>query len=322
METKRRCSSCGRLLEEVYEFCPFDGTPLSRKCSTCGKSWDVSFQFCPEDSTPLGRTAAAGTTAAPPERKPQPPPGTPTTYTPKPTEFTFATQVARPPWKAILTRPLTILFAAGVVATATAVWYLNWVTSGPDLPPPVVGYTLLPNEGKSKGVPVVVKINQLVVFLIDDPVEGGEGANRAKKLVATLQEVLRPLTAKSEIRFAVDAPAGGPPQIVEVLGAGGEKRTLATVTEGDVTLAGETDAGRLAAQWAERLTDAVKVFVFGEMPTFSARTDFGRALLAMHKSAAGMDSRGRVSKKNLDNAFARLSPEQRKALETPVIARP
>ena len=321
MEAKRRCSSCGRLLEDIYEFCPFDGTPLIRKCPACGQSWDTSYQFCPVDSTPLGRSAAAGTTAAPPPPKPEPPAGSTTTYTPKPTEFTFATQVARPPWKSVVMRPLTLLFSAGVLAVAGTVWYLNWVTSGPDLPTPLVSYQLLPNEGKTNGVPVAVKINHLTIFLVDDPIEGAEGANRAKKLVDTLREVLRPLTRESEVRFAVDTAAGSAPQIVEVMGAGGEKRTITSVTEGDAKLAGETDAARLAAQWAERLTDAVKVYIFGEMPTFSARTYFGRSLAAMYKAAA-TDSRQRVSKKSLDEAFRRLPEEQRKALETPVLATP
>jgi hypothetical protein len=251
-----------------------------------------------------------------PAAAPEPPPAA-TDYAPKPTAFSFADQVAKPSFKAIALRPATILFTVGAVIIGFAVWYLNYRTSGPDLPTPVVSYTLLPNEGKTKGVPVAIRVNQLTVFMIDDPTDTPEGATRAKTLVATLDQTLRPLTAGSEVRFAVETVDGRP--VLLEIAKDDQRRTLATVTQGDITLAGETDGLRVAALWAERFTDAVKVFVFGEAPSFSTGTDFGQALLAMHKAAIAGQTK--VSKKSLDRAFTSLTPGQRLALESPPIAR-
>lgn len=333
MEGKRQCPKCGRQVDESFQFCPFDATPLGVKCPSCGRTWDASFQFCPVDSTPLRQDAAPQPERpqpAPPPigPAPEPPPTVamprpappPPRYEPpppaRPASLTFVEQAATPAWKSTLMRPFTFLFAFGVIAVGFAVWYLNR-TSGPDLPPPTVSYALLPNEGKTKGVPVAIKVNQLTVFMIDDPMDSPEGS-RAKQVVATLEETLKPLKATSEVRFAVET-VGGRPAILEVTPQGPQPKTLATVTEADVTLSGETDATRLASEWAERLTDAVKVFVFAEAPTFSTGSDFGQALLAMYKAAAA--DRGKVTKKSLDQAYQKLTDAQRSALESPPIAR-
>ena len=45
-----------------------------------------------------------------------------------------------------------------------------------DLPIPEVSYALMPNEGKTAGVPIRIKLNQIVVFEINDPIDGGAGA--------------------------------------------------------------------------------------------------------------------------------------------------
>ena len=161
MSGQRQCPSCGRQFEEAYQYCPFDATPLGRRCPTCGKSWDKAFQFCPLDSTPLSAAAPAQeavpdqiafparekagvSAAAPVTAKTEPfPAGAPAStapqpaqrvYVPKPTAFTFAEQAEKPAWKAVLFRPMTILFALGALAVGFAVWYLDWITGGPDLP--------------------------------------------------------------------------------------------------------------------------------------------------------------------------------------------
>ena len=306
----RQCSSCGRQFDESYQFCPFDATPLGTKCPACGKIWDSSFQFCPLDSTPLSvaapppqpapaapETEKEAPAAAPPPATPSPAPAS--LGAPQPAAFTFVEQVAAPAWKQILNRPVTYLFLLGLLATGYAVWYLNWKTSGPDLPLPTVSYTLLPNEGKTKGVPVAIKVNQLTVFMIDDPTDSPEGAGRAKKMVTTLEAAMQRLKNETEVKFQVET-VEGQPTIIEVNQSTPEPaRALASVTEADVTLAGETDATRVAGQWAVRLTDAVMVFIFGQAPRYSTGTEFGQALLAMYKAAA---EQGKITKKSLDQA--------------------
>jgi hypothetical protein len=208
-------------------------------------------------------------------------------------------------------RPLTIIFVVGIAAVGAAVYYLTETTGPPDLPPPVVKYELLPNEGKSKGVPVSIKVNQLAVFLIDDPME--EGAKRAQQIVTAIEEVMKQAHGEVGLRFAVEEKDGRP-AILVVTQAGPDPRILASVTEGDAALAGETDATRVAARWAERLTDAMKVFVYGEAPTFSKGTEFGDGLFALYKAAT---ANRKLSKRSLDRAFQEITPAQRAALETP-----
>jgi hypothetical protein len=315
----KQCPSCHRELDDHYQFCPFDRTPLGRKCRACGKVWDTSFQFCPIDSTELGELLPKPSPEPRPAVEPPPPspaPARPSAQSPPvpppPADFSFTEQVAGHSWKSALFRPMSLIFIVGILAVGAFVYFLTEQTGGSELPLPTVKYELLPNEGKSKGVPVVIKVNQLAVFLIDDPME--EGAKRAQQIVTAIEEILRHAQGDVGLRFAVETRDGRPAVLV-VTQAGPDPRVLASITEGDVALSGETDGTRVAARWAERLTDAVKLYVFGEAPMFSKGTEFGDTLFTLYKAAA--DSKGRLSKKSLDRAFQQLTPVQRQALETP-----
>jgi hypothetical protein len=243
-----------------------------------------------------------------------------TAYAPKPTQFTFADQVAKPSAKAVLLRPMTIFLLCGVAVIAFFVWYLTIRTSGPDLPLPSVSYSLLPNEGKTKGVPVAVKVNQLTVFVVDDPMDSSQGATRAKQVVTTLDDTFKPLkTETAAIRFAVDT-VNGHPAVLKVNQDGSEPHTILSVTDADAVLAGDMTAQKLAEQEAERLTDIVKVYILGEAPNFSTETEFGQALLAMYNSALAANHK-RLTKRGLDQAFTQLTEAQRQALQSPPKAR-
>src|SRR6185503_19074474 len=115
--------------------------------------------------------------------------------------------------------------------------------------------------------------------------------------VTAIEEVMRNAHSDVGLRFAVEMKDGRP-AILVVTQAGPDPRVLASVTEGDTAVCGETDATRVAGRWAERLTDAVKVFVFGEAPTFSKGTEFGESLSALFKASVG--ERGHITKKSLD----------------------
>ena len=324
----RQCPSCGRQLEGDFQFCPYDRTPLGRKCPACGKMWDASFQFCPVDSTELGGPAVekpvetrAPVVEAPvrwEEPAPEPVP-LPVTVPPpiaRPAlaaDFSFTEQVAARTWKTIVYRPVTIIFIVGTLLVGAAVYLLTQATGGVDLDPPVVKQELLPAEGKGQGVPVAIKVNRLAVFLIDDPMEDNR-AKRAQQIVAAVQEAMKNGKVEVGLRFAVEVKDGRPAVLV-VTQAGPDPRVLVSVTDGDVALAGETDPARVAARWAERLTDAVKVYVFGEAPTFSRGTDFGEALLVLYKGA--VSAKGKLSSKSLERSYQALTPAQKQALETP-----
>jgi hypothetical protein len=101
---------------------------------------------------------------------------------------------------------------------------------------------------------------------------------------------------------------------------GTERSTIVELQPGDLTLVGETDGKRVARVWAERLTDAIKVFVFAEPPKFTKGTEFGDSMDAMYATA--MQRGGAISKGSLDFAFAALNDRQKLALETLPMLRP
>ena len=337
----RKCRSCGRTWDVSFQFCPYDSTSLIDSGAPASEPAPFNRPVVSEPPAPP-RPAVAETRYEAPVSEPaaafverplrpaapQPPAAEQSPawaapsaehspYSPKPTDFTFVEQVKEPGLKATLMRPSILLFIVGAIVVGFVVWYLN-AKSAQELLPPTVSYSLLPNEGKTKGVPVAIKVNQLTVFLIDDPIEG-EGAGRAKEVVSTLDQMIKPLKSGGDVGFKVET-VNGKPAIIEVTQEGNQQKAIISVNDSDMALAGETDGNRVAAQWAERLTDAVKVFIFGEAPTFSTGTPFGESLLAMYKSAAA-ENRGKVSKKSLDQAFQRLPEAQRQALQAPPLSK-
>ncbi len=182
-----------------------------------------------------------------------------------------------------------------------------------ELPPPEVSYELLRNEGRTAGVPIAIKLNQIAVFMISDPMEGGTGADRSKQIVAALERGIEVMRAEPGRRITLDT-SGPMPAIVQSRPDDSDRSVLVQLTEGDRILSGDTEVKRLARLWAERLTDTLKVLMFGEPPKFTIGTEFGSALEALYVGAMG--EMGMVSKANLDAAFANLSDDQKSALET------
>jgi hypothetical protein len=222
-------------------------------------------------------------------------------------------------WKAMIFRPFTLAAAALLLGVLLFVAFLEERSIDRSLPLPEVTYSLQRNEGVTSGVPIAIKMNQITVFLIDDPMQGGTGAERAKEVVASLQGAVQMLQNQPGRTVTLDINAELP-AIVIARPDGTERRTLIQLQPGDLTLVGETDGKRVARVWAERLTDAIKVFVFGEPPKFSKGTEFGDSLDAMYATA--MQHGGAISKSSLDFAFASLNDRQKLALETLPILKP
>jgi hypothetical protein len=110
------------------------------------------------------------------------------------------------------------------------------------------------------------------------------------------------------------------PAIVISRPDGTERRTLVQLDAGDLTLVGESDGKRVARVWAERLTDSIKVYIFGEPPKFSKGTAFGDSIDALYATA--LQHGGAISKSSLDFAFASLNDRQKQALENlPVLGK-
>jgi len=227
-------------------------------------------------------------------------------------EFTFTEQVKKPSAKSILTQPVTI---AAIVLTLAVVGFVLYLEAGSSsgLPEIEVAYELLPNEGKTDGVPIAIKLNEIAVFVISDPLDGGSGAARAQSVVENLQESVTILKDEPGKIITLDE-TGTFPTIVQQSKDGTNRRLLINITEEDLKIANETNPKRLARLWAERLTDTVKLIAFGEAPKYSTGTEFGDAMGTLY--AAARQKGGSVSEGSLDEAFEILNDGQKLVLET------
>ena len=228
-----------------------------------------------------------------------------------PEELAFGERAKGRDLKSTLKQPVFIaafLLGLGVIGLIV---YLEQGRINVELPPPEVTYELLPNQGLTEGVPIAIKINQVSVFQIDDPMQGG-GAGRAKEVVAALEGAVQDLVDEPGRVITLDAESSDLPAIVQNNPDGTGRRILVQITQGDVTLSGQTDAKWLARNWAERVTDSFKVFVFGEPPIFSIATEFGQALEQMHTVA--MTERSAISLGALNRAYEGLPDAEKSKL--------
>ncbi len=180
-----------------------------------------------------------------------------------------------------------------------------------ELPPPEVTYELLPNKGLTEGVPIAIKMNNVAIFKISDPVAGGGGAARAKEVVTSVEGAIQDLLDKPGRNITLDE-SGPMPAIIQSLPDGTGKRLIVQLTEDDVKVSEQNDAKWLARTWAERLTDSLKVFVFAEAPQFTEGSDFGNALTTLYMDSKG--KRGAISGASMAEAYDNLSDDQRDAL--------
>lgn len=245
-----------------------------------------------------------------------------TSANPEPQEgerIAFGKEMEDRSWTAVVFQPFTLAAAAIVIGILLVLAFLEHRAIDRDLPLPEVTYELQRNEGVTAGVPIAIKMNQITVFLLDDPMESGTGAERAKQVVASLQDTLLRVQNQPGQTVTLDINTELP-EVVISRPDGTERRRIVQLQPGDMKLVGEEDAKRVARVWAERLTDAIKVFVFAEPPKFSTGTEFGDSLDALY--AAAMQHGGAISKGSLDFAFTSLNDRQRQALETLPILTP
>ena len=227
-------------------------------------------------------------------------------------EFTFTEQVKKPSAKSVFQQPVTI---AAILLTFAVVGFVFYLEAGnhSSLPEIEVSYELLPNEGKTDGVPIAIKLNEIAVFVISDPLEGGSGAARAQSVVENLQASVEILKDEPGKIITLDE-TGAFPTIVQQSKDGSNRRLLINITEEDLKIASETNPKRLARVWAERLTDTVKLIAFGEAPEYSNGTEFGDAMGTLY--AAARQKGGSVSEGSLGEAFEILNDSQKLVLET------
>jgi len=215
-------------------------------------------------------------------------------------------------FKEIMRRPVSIAALSLTLGVIALVAYLERGSFQINLQPPEVSYELLPNEGLTDGVPIAIKLNDVAVFKIDDPMQGG-AANRAKEVVATLKAAIEDMIANPKANIlTLDVESAELPAIIQTGVDGAEKKTIIQITEGDVTLSGQKDAKWMARVWAERLTDSLKLLVYGQEPQETLSSDFGEALATLYLRAR--EERGAVSKGSLEHAYETLTDVQKSSL--------
>lgn len=204
----------------------------------------------------------------------------------------------------VMKKPSTIVSIVLGLAVVGLVFWLQQRAIATALPPPTVSYELLPNIGLTEGVPIAIKINQVAVFQISDPLAGGGSAERAREIVENLEGAIQDLVDAPGREITLDE-RGDYPMIVQMAPDGTGYREIAQPNADDLILAGLEEPKAVARLWAERLTDALKALMFAEPPEFTQGTPFGHALDTMLFGARG--ERGEVSGGSLDQSFEELS---------------
>ncbi len=214
----------------------------------------------------------------------------------------------------ILSKPVTIV---AIVLGLVVVGIVIVLQQGPGsltLELPEASYKLLRNEGLTQGLPIAIQLGPLTVFEISDPMAGGGGAGRAKQVVESLSAAVQELANTPGRVITIDTGAAeGMPRIVQKETATAEELLeIVSVTSDDMILVETEDAKLLARIWAERLTDSLRLLIFGQPPEFSRDTQFGMALDTLHGTA--VRESGGLTTDALMAAFDELPVEQREAL--------
>ncbi len=208
-------------------------------------------------------------------------------------------------------KPSTIIsIVLGVAIVGLVIWLQQRAIST-NLPAPKVSYVLLPNIGLTEGVPIAIKINQVAVFQISDPLAAGGSADRAREIVENLEGAIQDLVDAPGREITLDE-SGDYPTIIQMAPDGTGVRNIVQPNADDLILAGIEDPKAVARIWAERLTDTLKALMFAEPPEFTQGREFGHALDTMLLGARG--ERGAISDKSLDESFERLTDEEKLSL--------
>ena len=216
----------------------------------------------------------------------------------------------------VLTKPLTSVAMVMGLLIVVLVIFLQRDPASLTLEVPEAGYELLQNEGLTQGVPIAIQLGPLTVFQISDPLAGGGGAARARQVVENLNLAVNQLadTPGRVITIETGGPEGLPTVVQKEFSDSPESLEIIHVTSDDLTLVMTEDAKLLARIWAERLTDSIRLLLFGDPPEFSRDTPFGGALDTLYVNAVKQG--GHLTTDGLNAAFEELSEDLRRALVT------
>ena len=214
----------------------------------------------------------------------------------------------------VLTKPLTVVAMGMGLLIVGLVIFLQRDPASLTLEVPEARYELLQNEGRTQGVPIAIQLGPLTVFQISDPLAGGGGATRARQVVENLNLAVNQLadTPGRVITIETSGPEGLPVVVQKEFSDSLESIEIIQVTSDDLTLVMTEDAKLLARIWAERLTDSLRLLLFGDPPEFSRDTPFGGALDTLYVNTVKQG--GPLTTDGLNAAFKELPADLRQAL--------
>ena len=213
----------------------------------------------------------------------------------------------------VLAKPVTIVAAVMGLAVVAFIIFLQQDPATLRLAAPEAGYELLPNDGLTGGLPIAIHLGPLTVFEISDPAAGGGGAGRARQIVENLDAVVAQLMESPGRIITIEWGEEGMPAIVQKEFEDSDSSLeIVRITGDDLTLAKGDDPKLLARVWAERLTDSLRLLVFGSPPEFSRDTPFGGALDTLYVNATSQE--GRLTTDILVDAFNELPDDLQQAL--------
>ncbi len=216
----------------------------------------------------------------------------------------------------IVRKPLTIVALALGLAVFGIVLFLQRDPGMLRLAAPEAQYELLQNQGLTQGLPIAIRLGPLALFEISDPLAGGAGATRARQVVANLNRAVAVLeeTPGRVITIETDADGQSLKIVQKAKSDSVESLEIVRITSDDLVLAQTDDAKLLARVWAERLTDSLRLLLFGEPPEFSRQSTFGSALDTLYVNARSQG--GGLTSEALSLAFEDLPEASRRALTT------
>ena len=216
--------------------------------------------------------------------------------------------------KQMLAKPVTIVAMALGLAVVGLVFFLQRDPASRTLQAPEARYELLRNEGLTQGVPIAIRLGPVTVFQISDPHAGSGRADRARQVVANLTLAVEELTETPGrvITIESDGPEGLPKIVQKEFSDSAESLEIIQIASDDLVLAETENAKLLARICAERLTDSLRLLLFGDPPEFSRDTPFGGALDTLYVNA--LSEGGPLTTAGLLEAFENLPDETREAL--------
>lgn len=214
----------------------------------------------------------------------------------------------------VLTKPKSLVAIGLGLVIIAVVFYLQEDPAALTLETPEVRYELLQNQGATSGIPIAIRLGPLTVFQISDPAAGGGGATRAREVVANLEVAVAQLVATPGLVITIEnSREEGMLTIVQKEKVDSpESLEIVSVTPDDLRLVDSEDAKLLARVWAERLTDSLRLLIFGSPPEFSRDTAFGSALDTLYVDTRNVH--GRLTSDGLTEVFEGLRDDVREAL--------